>query len=52
MTVEMKLAVTANDVRSFSETNSEPAWFTTLRESAFAQADRRIQRLTVAAARQ
>lgn len=38
MTVEMKLAVTANDVRSFSETNSEPAWFTTLRESAFAQA--------------
>ena len=38
MTVETKLAVTANDVRSFSEANSEPTWFTTLRESAFAQA--------------
>lgn len=36
MTVETKLSVTAQDVRSFSEANNEPSWLTELRERALA----------------
>ncbi|MGE7623129.1 Fe-S cluster assembly protein SufD [Viridibacillus sp. NPDC096237] len=39
MTVETKLAVTAQDVRSFSEANNEPSWLTELRESALANVE-------------
>lgn len=31
MTVETKLALSASEVRSFSELNNEPKWFTDLR---------------------
>ena len=34
MTVELNLPVTVQDVRSFSEANGEPAWFTELRAAA------------------
>ena len=39
MTVETKLAVTAQDVRSFSEANNEPSWLTELRERALADVE-------------
>ncbi|MGX9135737.1 Fe-S cluster assembly protein SufD [Rummeliibacillus sp. JY-2-4R] len=39
MTVETKLSVTAQDVRSFSEANNEPSWLTELRERALANVD-------------
>ena len=38
MTVETKLAVTAGDVRSFSEANNEPTWFAELRAASLAKA--------------
>lgn len=38
MTVEMNLPATAQDVRSFSEANGEPTWFTALREAALDKA--------------
>ena len=38
MTVEINLPATAQDVRSFSEANGEPTWFTALREAALAKA--------------
>lgn len=34
MTVELNLPVTVQDVRSFSEANGEPTWFTELRTAA------------------
>ena len=39
MTVETKLSVTAQDVRSFSEANNEPSWLTELRERALADVE-------------
>lgn len=39
MTVETKLTVTAEDVRSFSEAQSEPSWLTELRERALADVE-------------
>ncbi|MBM7609251.1 Fe-S cluster assembly protein SufD [Ureibacillus composti] len=38
MTVETKLAVTAEDVRAFSEANNEPTWFAEARSTALAKA--------------
>ena len=38
MTVETKLAVTAGDVRSFSEANNEPTWFAEQRVASLAKA--------------
>ncbi|MCT6925164.1 Fe-S cluster assembly protein SufD [Metasolibacillus sp.] len=38
MTVETKLALSAQEVRSFSQSNNEPAWFADFREAALAQA--------------
>lgn len=38
MTVETKLAVSASEVRSFSEKNNEPSWFTDLRVAAIEKA--------------
>ncbi|MEG0260497.1 MAG: Fe-S cluster assembly protein SufD [Lysinibacillus sp.] len=38
MTVDIKLPVTAQEVRSFSTANGEPTWFTALREAALEQA--------------
>ncbi|MEG0553816.1 MAG: Fe-S cluster assembly protein SufD, partial [Carnobacterium sp.] len=39
MTVETKLAVSAQDVRSFSEAHNEPQWLTELRERALAKVE-------------
>lgn len=39
MTVETKLALTAEDVRSFSEAQGEPTWFAELRERALAEVE-------------
>lgn len=39
MTVETKLAVTAGDVRSFSQANNEPTWFAEKRVSALEKAN-------------
>ncbi|WP_107840770.1 Fe-S cluster assembly protein SufD [Metasolibacillus meyeri] len=38
MTVDTKLALSAQEVRSFSQSNNEPAWFADFREAALAQA--------------
>lgn len=38
MTVETKLALSASEVRSFSELNNEPKWFTDLRAAAIEKA--------------
>ncbi|RHW36778.1 Fe-S cluster assembly protein SufD [Lysinibacillus yapensis] len=38
MTVETKLALSATEVNSFSESNNEPAWFASLRAAAIAKA--------------
>lgn len=38
MTVETKLALSASEVRSFSEANNEPAWFADLRVAAIEKA--------------
>ncbi|KOS71742.1 Fe-S cluster assembly protein SufD [Lysinibacillus contaminans] len=38
MTVEINLPATEQDVRSFSEANGEPTWFTALREAALDKA--------------
>jgi len=38
MTVETKLALSASEVRSFSESNNEPKWFTDLRAAALEKA--------------
>ncbi|MFJ8236806.1 Fe-S cluster assembly protein SufD [Ureibacillus sp. NPDC094379] len=38
MTVETKLAVTAEDVRAFSEANNEPTWFAEARSTALSKA--------------
>lgn len=38
MTVETKLALSASEVRSFSELNNEPTWFTDLRAAALDKA--------------
>ncbi len=38
MTVEINLPVTVQDVRSFSEANGEPTWFTELRAAALDKA--------------
>ena len=37
MTVETKLALTEQDIRSFSEGKQEPSWMTELRLKAFGQ---------------
>jgi len=39
MTVETKLAISAQDVRSFSEAHNEPKWLTELRERALANVE-------------
>ncbi|BDH62749.1 FeS cluster assembly protein SufD [Lysinibacillus sp. PLM2] len=38
MTVETKLALSADEVRSFSKNNNEPSWFTDLRATAIEKA--------------
>ncbi len=38
MTVETKLALSAEEVRSFSQNNNEPTWFTDFRVSAIEKA--------------
>nr|WP_106780656.1 Fe-S cluster assembly protein SufD [Lysinibacillus timonensis] len=39
MTVETKLALSVEEVRSFSQANNEPAWFTEFRSNALKQAE-------------
>ncbi len=38
MTVETKLALSASEVRSFSQSNNEPSWFADLRAAAIEKA--------------
>ena len=40
MTVETNLKMTEQELRSFSERNGEPAWFTELRLRSFAEAEK------------